>query len=86
MTSTRQITGLILFAIYLVVYGGFVLLNAFAPEVMQTKPMLGVNLAIISGFGLILLAFGMAIAYGFISARGAIEQRATEGTPREPAP
>ena len=69
MTDSKQKIGLVLFAIYLIVYGGFVLLNAFAPNVMQLKPIAGVNLAIVYGFGLILSAFGLAVIYGIISGR-----------------
>lgn len=66
--------GLILFGIYLVIYGGFVLLNAFAPDVMKMTPIPGVNLAIIYGFGLILTAFGLAMIYGFVARQRGIER------------
>jgi uncharacterized membrane protein (DUF485 family) len=84
MSSSRQRIGLILFAIYLVVYGGFVLLNAFAPEVMKFEPIAGVNLAVVYGFGLILSAFGLAVVYGFISRSDA--QRPADAAQREIKP
>jgi uncharacterized membrane protein (DUF485 family) len=62
--NTRQ--GLVLFFVYLVLYGGFVLINAFAPETMEKTPLAGVNLAILSGFGLILAAFLLAVIYGLL--------------------
>ena len=58
--------GLTLFAIYLLLYGGFVLLNSFSPGAMEITPLAGVNLAIIYGFGLIISAFVLAIIYGFL--------------------
>lgn len=58
--------GLILFSIYLVLYGGFVLLNAFAPTTMEATPIAGVNLAILYGFGLIVAAILMSFLYGYL--------------------
>ena len=58
--------GLVLFAVYLVLYGAFVGVNAFAPEVMERTPLAGVNLAILSGFGLIGAAFLLAMIYGWL--------------------
>lgn len=59
--------GLALFTVYLVLYGGFVLLNAFAPQIMETTPLAGVNLAILYGFGLIIAAFVLALVYGWFA-------------------
>jgi uncharacterized membrane protein (DUF485 family) len=56
--------GLALFAIYLLLYGGFVLLNAFSPEIMERTPLAGVNLAIWYGLALIVAAFVLALIYG----------------------
>lgn len=58
--------GLTLFAVYLVLYGSFVFLNAFAPEMMETLPWAGVNLAILYGFGLIVAALVLSLIYGFM--------------------
>ncbi|MDP7018722.1 MAG: DUF485 domain-containing protein [Pirellulaceae bacterium] len=57
--------GLILFFVYLLFYGGYVFLNAFAPHVMEIDTGVA-NIAILSGFGLIILAFVMAILYGWL--------------------
>lgn len=62
----NAIVGTILFIVYLVLYGGFVLLNAFAPQVMEVTPIAGVNLAILYGFGLILAALLLAALYGVL--------------------
>ena len=67
-TTHHNPFGLFLFVIYLLLYGGFVLINAFAPELMEATPIAGVNLAILYGFGLILAAFAMALLYGFFGA------------------
>jgi len=58
--------GLILFAVYLLLYGGFVFLNAFAPTTMEATPIADVNLAILYGFGLIIAAFVLAVLYGWL--------------------
>lgn len=60
----NQRIGLRLFAIYLLLYVGFMLLCAFAPAVMERRPMGGLNLAILYGFGLIIAAFVLAMLYG----------------------
>ena len=56
-------TGLVLFAVYLVLYAGFMGLSTFAPEVMKMRPFGGINLAVLYGFGLILAALVLAIIY-----------------------
>ena len=58
--------GLVLFVVYLLLYGGFVFLNAFSPATMEQLPLAGVNLAIIYGFGLIIAAIVLALVYGAI--------------------
>jgi len=64
--ARRARYGLILFVLYLLLYGGFMLLNAFAREVMERTPIAGVNLAILYGLGLILAAFGLALVYAWL--------------------
>lgn len=56
-----------LFLLYLLLYGGFVLLNAFSPETMEETPVAGVNLAVLYGFGLIIAAFVLSIIYGLFA-------------------
>lgn len=58
--------GLMLFCIYLVLYVGFVLINAFAASVMESTVIAGLNLAIVYGFGLIIAAVVMAFVYGMV--------------------
>jgi uncharacterized membrane protein (DUF485 family) len=54
--------GLLLFFLYFAVYAGFMIVNAFHPELMKLT-LGGVNLAIIYGIGLIALAVLLAILY-----------------------
>ena len=63
MESGKSPLGMILFVLYLILYGGFVLLNAFAPETMEITPMAGVNLAIWYGIGLIIAALALALIW-----------------------
>lgn len=58
--------GLVLFAVYLVLYSGFVFLNAFSPDTMEITPVAGINLAILYGFGLIAAAWVLALLYGWL--------------------
>jgi uncharacterized membrane protein (DUF485 family) len=54
--------GLVLFAIYLAAYGGFMGLCTFALPTMAEAPW-GVNWAVLYGFGLIVGAFVLAMIY-----------------------
>ena len=62
VVATNARYGLGLFAVYVIFYAAFVALSAFAPGVMA-KMFGGVNLAIVYGFGLIVLAFVLAVIY-----------------------
>lgn len=55
--------GLQLFAIYVAMYGGFMFLAVFKPEVMAQPAIDGVNVAIVYGFTLIVAAFVLAMIY-----------------------
>lgn len=58
--------GLILFFIYLAFYAGFMVLNAFRPDLMESTPVAGINLAILYGLGLIVGAFVLALVYAWL--------------------
>ncbi|MEQ8838710.1 MAG: DUF485 domain-containing protein [Lacipirellulaceae bacterium] len=64
MNSRNARLGMVLFLVYLALYGTFVLVNAFSPETMERTPFAGVNLAILSGFGHVISAFLLALIYG----------------------
>ncbi len=66
MHSRNARLGHLLFVLYTILYGAFVLINAFRPETMEATPLAGVNLAILFGFGLIIVAFLFAIVYGVL--------------------
>ncbi len=63
--------GLVLFFIYLAFYAGFMGLATFAPQAMGRPAVMGVNVAITYGMGLIAGAFIIAILYMAISVRNA---------------
>jgi len=62
--SRNARVGLWLFGIYLAFYAGFVGLNSFAPETMSQTPIPGLNLAILYGFALIIVALTLSLLYG----------------------
>ncbi len=51
---------LVLFALYCVLYAGFMGLTAFAPDVLAMRVFGGVNLAVAYGMGLIVTAVVLA--------------------------
>ncbi|NQT26878.1 DUF485 domain-containing protein [candidate division KSB1 bacterium] len=62
-TSYKMRTGVIMFIIYAIVYAGFVAVNVLSPISMEANVLFGLNLAVIYGFGLIVLALIMALIY-----------------------
>jgi uncharacterized membrane protein (DUF485 family) len=56
--------GLTLFAVYLALYLGFVLINAFKADWMDATALAGLNLAIVYGFALIVFALVLSLIYG----------------------
>ncbi|HZN66348.1 MAG TPA: DUF485 domain-containing protein [Tepidisphaeraceae bacterium] len=64
--SRNARVGLWLFGVYLLLYGGFMALNAFFPQRMAAAPFGGVNLAVLYGFLLIVAAFALALLYMFL--------------------
>ena len=61
-TASSRI-GLALFWIYVLLYGGFIGMVLFRPDLLSQRPFGGVNLAIAYGMGLIAGAFLLAIIY-----------------------
>lgn len=59
--------GLYLFFLYLMLYIGFVAINAFSPDLMEWRPWGELNLALLYGFGLILFALVLAAVYGCLA-------------------
>jgi uncharacterized membrane protein (DUF485 family) len=63
--------GLIFFAIYVSLYGGFIYLAVFQTTLMGAPVLGGMNVAIAYGFGLILAALALALIYMTLC-RGAV--------------
>lgn len=76
MYKTR--VGLILFAIYALAYAIFVLINTFTPRVMGQVFLAGLNLAVVYGFGLIILAIVMGLIYNILCSRAEDRMNHTE--------
>lgn len=65
--STNQNLGLVLFAVYCLFYFGFIVVTVYDYTLLSTELFAGVNLAIIYGIGLILLAILLAVIYAFLA-------------------
>jgi len=55
--------GVMMFLIYAVIYAGFVAINIISPLIMEKTIFLGLNLAVIYGFALIIIALILALIY-----------------------
>ncbi len=62
-TEYKSKLGIKLFAIYCAIYASFVFISAFATDLMQTKVIFGMNLAVTYGFGLIIFAIVLGLFY-----------------------
>ena len=71
--------GLWLFAVYVLLYGGFMALSAFYPQRMSQPALGGVNLAVTYGLVLILGAFVLALVYMFLVRARAGDDDGTAG-------
>jgi uncharacterized membrane protein (DUF485 family) len=58
--------GLILFAVYLVGYMAYVLINAFQPSAMDATAAWDSNWAVVSGMGLIVGAIVLSLVYALL--------------------
>ncbi len=58
--------GVVLFIVYLLIYSGFVAINTVSPKTMGATVFAGLNLAVVYGFGLIILAIVMGLIYNAI--------------------
>ena len=59
--------GLALFGVYTALYAAFVALTAFGGDVMEATPLAGLNVAVLYGFGLIVVAVVFAVLYGALA-------------------
>ncbi len=58
--------GVRMFFVYALVYAGFVLINIIEPTLMEKKIFFDLNLAVVYGFGLIILSLVMALIYNYL--------------------
>jgi uncharacterized membrane protein (DUF485 family) len=73
----KQKAGLRLFFLYLLIYAVFVVLNTAFPAMMESVVFLGLNLAIVYGFGLIFVALLFGLIYNLQCTR--MERRLDTG-------
>ncbi len=52
--------------LYSIIYGGFVVLSVFQPTWMGARALLGLNLAVAYGLGLIVIAIIFALVYNHL--------------------
>jgi uncharacterized membrane protein (DUF485 family) len=67
--SYKTRLGVWMFIFYALVYVGFILINIIRPELMEKQIILGLNLAVVYGFGLIILSIIMALIYNALCVR-----------------
>jgi uncharacterized membrane protein (DUF485 family) len=61
--------GLKMLAFYGLLYVAFIIINVAWPKVMGTIVVYGLNLAIIYGFALIIIALALALVYNWLCTR-----------------
>ena len=61
--------GAYMFALYSLVYAGFVVINIVSPVLMEKIIFAGLNLAVVYGFGLIVFALFLALIYNMMCAK-----------------
>jgi len=71
--------GVILFLIYGAIYAAFVIINIANASLMEAILFSGLNLAVVYGFGLILLALILALAYNRACGRREASMAAPKG-------
>ncbi len=62
-SEKKSSLGIKLFLVYTFVYIGFVAINTISPKLMEKTVLMGLNLAVVYGMGLIFLAIIMGIFY-----------------------
>lgn len=55
--------GVIMFLAYAAIYAAFTAINVISPRLMESTVFAGLNLAVVYGFGLIVVALVMALFY-----------------------
>ncbi len=81
--SYKMRLGVWMFLVYALLYGGFVVQNVLSPVAMEKPVALGMNVAVMYGFGLIVFALILALIYTVMCSRKEQEldaQASKEGT------
>ena len=65
----KKRVGAYMFALYSLVYTGFVVINIVKPVLMEKIVFKGLNLAVVYGFGLIIFALFLALIYNCMCAK-----------------
>jgi len=68
-TDYKMRLGVWLFLFYAAVYAGFVVINFVSPAAMEFTLLWGMNVAVVYGMGLIVLALVMALIYNRMCSR-----------------
>jgi uncharacterized membrane protein (DUF485 family) len=76
--------GVIMFIVYGVIYAGFVAVNLASPVTMETIVVAGLDLAVVYGMGLIVVALVLALVYNRACTRREAAMSAPPAQP--PAP
>ncbi len=61
--------GIYMFIIYVIIYSGFIAINVLEPKIMGLILFAGLNLAVVYGFGLIILAVVMGVIYNHLCSK-----------------
>ena len=79
--SYKRKLGARMFIAYALFYAGFVAINLMKPALMEKPFLAGLNLAVVYGFGLIIVALILALIYS--RACGRKERSLKSGGPKE---
>lgn len=71
--------GMIMFLVYAIIYAGFVAINVLNPIWMEAIVFFGLNLAVVYGFGLIVIALILALLYNKMCTNKESELNKEEG-------
>ena len=71
--------GVWMFLLYAAVYAAFVAINLLRPLWMEKPMLLGLNLAVVYGFGLIAFALVLALIYNYMCGLHEAGSKAAEG-------
>lgn len=75
LSARNSRIGLWLFLVYSIIYAGFIAISCADPKLMASRPFGGVNLAILYGFALIVIALILALVYMYFCKKNADDHR-----------